>query len=117
MAEYRWQARPVLVFAPEGDRRLGEQAERFAADQAARRDRDIVLIEIDGRSAQADGQAVPGGVALRRRFGIPETEFAVILIGKDGGEKMRAAEVTDPQAFYDLIDTMPMRRDEMRRQG
>lgn len=115
LAAYRWKNRPVLVFAPEGDARLHEQAGRFAAEQGKKRERDIVLIEIVGGSARADGQAAPYARTLRRRFGVEDAEFAVILVGKDGTEKMRVGEVTEPYAFYDLIDTMPMRHQEMRR--
>ncbi len=114
LAEYRWQARPVLVFAPAGDGRMAEQIERFAADGSATRDRDIVLVEIAGGSARAEGRPQDAS-ALRRRFDVADAEFAVILVGKDGTEKKRVAEVTDPRVFFAAIDGMPMRRDEMRR--
>lgn len=116
LAHYRWEARPVLVFAAGGDARLDEQLRRFAADKAAMRDRDIVLVEVSGRSARVDEGPLRDAGSLRRRFGIAEDGFAVILVGKDGSEKRRVAEVIDPHAFYELIDTMPMRQDEMRRE-
>ncbi len=37
---------------------------------------------------------------------------AVVLIGKDGGVKKRASSL-QLQELFDLIDTMPMRRQEM----
>jgi hypothetical protein len=39
----------------------------------------------------------------------------VILIGKDGGEKLSREEGTTLGEIFGLIDTMPMRRREMRR--
>jgi hypothetical protein len=41
----------------------------------------------------------------------------VILIGKDGGVKLVQEERVSLQAVFDLIDTMPMRRREMRQRG
>ncbi|MEI6254398.1 MAG: DUF4174 domain-containing protein [Mycobacteriaceae bacterium] len=37
----------------------------------------------------------------------------MVLIGKDGGEKLRANDVPDLQAIYAVIDGMPMRGREM----
>jgi hypothetical protein len=36
----------------------------------------------------------------------------VVLLGKDGGEKLRTADVPDVQAIYAVIDGMPMRARE-----
>jgi len=40
--------------------------------------------------------------------------FTVVLIGKDGGEKLRREEGANLGEIFGLIDTMPMRRREMR---
>jgi hypothetical protein len=37
----------------------------------------------------------------------------VVLIGKDGGEKLRREEGGTLREIFGLIDTMPMRRREM----
>lgn len=57
----------------------------------------------------------PDGDAVREQYGIERGTFAVILIGKDGGEKFRSEEPVGPKVFFDRIDAMPMRRREMRR--
>ena len=43
--------------------------------------------------------------------------FELVLIGKDGGVKARADDPDALDAFLERIDTMPMRRAEMRRAG
>ncbi|MEN0050651.1 MAG: DUF4174 domain-containing protein, partial [Bacteroidota bacterium] len=44
--------------------------------------------------------------------------FTVILIGKDGGEKLRRkGKLLTRKALYQTIDVMPMRRAEMRRKN
>lgn len=40
--------------------------------------------------------------------------FSVVLIGKDGGEKLRRTAVVAPEELFALVDAMPMRRAEMR---
>ena len=50
---------------------------------------------------------------LFSEFGIGANSFSAVLIGKDGGEKLRVNDVPDLQAIYAVIDGMPMRgRDE-----
>lgn len=41
--------------------------------------------------------------------------FTFILVGRDGGEKLRSSEVVNAEKLFGLIDAMPMRKDEMRR--
>ena len=68
----------------------------------------------------ADGASTLGGQAvgtdqarrLRTQFGIGPNSFSVVLIGKDGGEKLRVNGVPDLQAIYAVIDGMPMRQRE-----
>ncbi|MEM6678646.1 MAG: DUF4174 domain-containing protein [Pseudomonadota bacterium] len=103
LTAYRWQARPILIFAEANDPRLTEQLEAFRADAPALRERENVVI-VD---ASLGGTPTP----LARRF--RPDGFTVILVGKDGGEKLRADRVVDPQLLNDLIDTMPMRIIEM----
>ncbi|MCV7348088.1 DUF4174 domain-containing protein [Mycolicibacterium rhodesiae] len=38
----------------------------------------------------------------------------VVLIGKDGGEKLRVTDVPDLERIYAVIDGMPMRSNEIR---
>lgn len=118
MAEYVWDYRPIIIFAPSKyDQRMLEQVGRFSMHRKEFRDRDVKVIRVAGVAMFVDGTGVPHGPTLREKYGVPNEEFVVILVGKDGGEKMRVAEPTDPRVFYDLIDTMPMRQEEMRREG
>jgi hypothetical protein len=49
---------------------------------------------------------------LLSEFGIGADSFGVVLIGKDGSEKLRVAGVPDLEAIYAVIDGMPMRARE-----
>ena len=116
LSDYLWQRRPLLLFAPsESDPRLIETMRRIEASQCDFVDRDMVLgrIVTEGTSS-LDGNVVDNNQAqmLFSDFGIGADSFSVVLIGKDGGEKLRVADVPDLQAIYAVIDGMPMRARE-----
>jgi hypothetical protein len=104
LAAARWRSRPVVVIAPAAtDPRFQAQLAAFQARPAAMTDYAIALIPLAAPDA-----------ADKARLGLT-SDFAVILIGKDGGEKGRWTAPVDPQVIFAEIDTMPMRRDERRR--
>jgi hypothetical protein len=45
---------------------------------------------------------------------VEDGAFAAVLVGRDGGEKLRSAEPVPAEKLFDLIDAMPMRQREMR---
>lgn len=108
LATYRWKSRVLLVFAPRADApSLVAQRRSVEKEKAGFQDRALVVLELtDGAKAEA----------LRRQFNIKPENFTVILIGKDGGEKLRKSGPVSPKELFDLIDSMPMRQQEMRRQ-
>lgn len=114
--DYLWQRRPLLLFAPsESDPRLLETMRLIEASRCDFVDRDMVLgrIVTEGTST-LDGHVVDTNQAqeLMSEFGIGADSFSVVLLGKDGGEKLRAADVPDLQTIYAVIDGMPMRARE-----
>lgn len=117
LSDYLWQRRPLLLFAPtENDPRLVETMRRIDASRCDFADRDMVLgrIVTEGTST-LDGRVLNTSQAqqLLSQFGIGANSFSVVLIGKDGGEKLRVNDVPDLQTIYAVIDGMPMRGREM----
>lgn len=123
---YRWKARPVLVFAPElGDPEMSEMVSRFKDATQAISERDVVVLLVTGNSGDPfvrygpselkfmPPDRGPDNAALRKAYSVPTDQFAVILVGKDGGEKNRWTSPVAPSVIFDRIDSMPMRRQEM----
>jgi hypothetical protein len=78
-------------------------------------DRDMVLGRIVTEGTSTLGGHVLDTNQARRllsEFGIGADSFGVVLIGKDGSEKLRVADVPDLQKIYAVIDDMPMRARE-----
>lgn len=71
-------------------------------------------IVADGTST-LDGRVIDTDQAQRllSEFGVGASSFSVVLIGKDGGEKLRVNAIPDLPAIYAVIDGMPMRGREM----
>jgi hypothetical protein len=57
------------------------------------------------------------GPEIAERFNLAKADFALLLIGKDGLEKLRSREVVSPETLFRLVDSMPMRQEEMRMKG
>lgn len=115
--DYRWESRPLLVFAPTAtDPRLLKTLSRIDASRCDFISRDMVLGQVvaEGNST-LDGNSVDADEARRLtdRFAIGPSAFSVVLIGKDGGEKLRVDAVPDLQAIYAVVDGMPMRSREL----
>ena len=107
LARYRGNARVLVVFAAdEGDPQLTRQKDLLLGARHGVAERDLVVIEAIGSSSEAD--------RLRRKLGVPNSEFRAVLIGKDGGAKLTDMAAIAPDRLFATIDAMPMRRQEMR---
>lgn len=106
----RWQKRVVVLCAPTADAaELQQQKARLTAAKAQLQERDMLVLE-----AIETELTIPEKQYVRQTLGVAPGSFAVVLIGKDGGVKRNDAKPIDPTVLFKTIDTMPMRRQEMR---
>ena len=113
--------RPLLIFAASGtDVKLRSQLTELRSHAAALRERDVMIIvaTADGSAMAAEGLPATSmgrdeAAAARKRFGLDDKDFSVLLIGKDGGEKLRTEGVLAASRLNEKIDGMPMRQSEM----
>lgn len=110
LSAMKWEKRVLLIAAPgEQDPLLQQQRRIMRRWTAAAAERDLAVVEIVGNDVTG---ASDTSASLRERFRLPRDGFSALLIGKDGGTKLRR---THPIAAADLeetIDAMPMRRQE-----
>ena len=116
--------RPLLVFAPSaGDGRLAAQRSALAQSAGDMMDRKVLLVPFveSGESLKLPLDApysAPGAremVAARRRYGVTPGRFTVVLLGEDGGEKLRSDKPVTAEELNRLIDQMPTRKLEVQR--
>lgn len=113
---YHWKNRIVLVFDQKEEQSMKQQIAQFQEESAGMQDRDLLVFRIKedkviGPKSQYGGEAAK---KLRAQYEVDRDNFTVILIGKDGSEKMRQHEVLGTDKLFATIDAMPMRRREMR---
>ena len=118
---YRGRNRVLLVFAPSRqDARYQEQFSLLADKTAGLKERNLILIAAlaDGKGRRVETRVLEDGdeKALRERYRVGPRQFRVILIGKDGHTAYSSRQPISSTRLFGLIDVMPMRREEMRRQ-
>jgi hypothetical protein len=69
------------------------------------KERDVTQIVLHARGENPE---------IFERLKLSGAGFTLLLIGKDGGEKLRSQNVVAPETLCRLIDSMPMRQEEMR---
>ncbi len=120
MSGYQWKNRPLVVFAPVNQSvNLVRQRRIINANRAGFQNRDMVVITVVGDRVTTRFGRSPrlGAEGLRQRFGVGRDQFRALLVGKDGGVKLSASNAIGAERLFGLIDSMPMRRQEMRRRG
>lgn len=119
--QHRWQDRVILIHTVDVDEdRWKSQLAILAADSHGLAERKLVVYQIrddyyrkgvqpkGGWTKMADNSSTPSIIAQG---------FEIVLLGLDGGVKLRQNELLSLAELYALIDGMPMRRAEIRRQG
>jgi len=125
LASLRHDYRPLLVFGAPQSEQVVAQVKLLAEHVGELKERQVVVAPV--RSGEDEPAAwtmfpaeevvtlEPGEeAAARRRFHVAEGEFVVILIGKDGGEKLRSQTPVTMERLMKVIDAMPMRQKEAR---
>jgi hypothetical protein len=107
IAQMKWERRVLVVVAPTAaDPHLAEQRRILAAWRRESDARDLTIVEVVGDRVSG---ATDLASAVRRKYRLPAA-FTAILIGKDGGEKLRSPRPFPAAALAETIDAMPMRR-------
>jgi len=121
LRQFQWKNRLLFLFAPQrSDRFFNDLQNEIMVNKNEIEDRDLVVFEIlesgpsfiNGVSLDAQTAA-----ALREKFDAPLGRFTVILVGKDGGVKLKRPTGTRLNDIFALIDAMPMRQEEMRQKS
>ena len=104
LSEFHWKKRPVVVFADsENDPAFIEQMELLEARTDALIERDVVVLTDTDPAARS---------ALRLKM--RPRGFMLVLVGKDGGIKLRKPFPWDVREISRSIDKMPIRQREIR---
>jgi hypothetical protein len=114
---------PLLVFAPAmDDPQLVQQFNQLKAHASELKGKDLLYVPI---VPEGHNQPIPGSrihtaslsedelAAMRHHFQVEPAEFLVILIGKDGGEKLNSRTPVPVEKLEELTDPAPRRKGEV----
>lgn len=116
LSPYLWKNRVVVVFVDCHDSPIARRQQQMLSEsRGGLIERDMVVVSVVGDRVQVDGRLTDRIEAgdLRHAVDASSTEFGVLLIGKDGGVKLQSDEPVAAERLFALIDTMPMRQQEM----
>ena len=111
LGDYRWQYRILLLMDPYGSPKCTQQLRNMQQHTAAMQKRDVLLFIYNGKMLMDEHM---NRTPLNVKSVPNPTYEGVILIGKDGGVKIRKPFPVPPEYIFDRIDAMPMRQSEIR---
>lgn len=123
LGEYRWNNRLVVLYFPknqESKAALSNLESKIRNTKAQLLDRDMLLFHAgewppSRKASYSVDLSAEERANLRNRLDLEGDTATLVLIGKDGGVKQRqTAPDFSLERMYALIDTMPMRKEEMR---
>ena len=115
--EYKWKNRLILIFTQSSDsKNAEEQLNKLKKDTDGLKERKLKIIH----SIPGEYQTVFPEISdwqnsdLYREMKQEKEKFEIILIGLDGGVKLRQTDHLTLSQLFQTIDSMPMRQAEMR---
>jgi hypothetical protein len=118
---YQWKNRLILLFSPDS---LHANYQKIVAElkkqKAELDDRKLFVFQLFESGNSLEGDSLLPKVwadKLRDQYDIKNGKITLVLIGKDGGEKLVQQDKIDLDEVFERIDAMPMRREEMRRKS
>jgi len=114
---YRWKNRLFLIFAGSiADENFRAQTAILTKNWEGCLDRDLVVFPMLKEGKIDFGEKIDDNEQkeLREKYRVTPEKFKVMLIGKDGGDKMSSDTPISAAKLFSVIDTMPMRQAEMR---
>lgn len=113
---YQWKNRIILL--KESDMEsdwLKAQIKRLQSDMGELNERQLLVFivsnesvyDIERNTVDLDAQT------LIQQFDL-DAFSGLVLVGKDGGVKMKEDFIVNPKTIFELVDSMPMRKAEIR---
>jgi len=120
LQQYEWKNRILVVYSNEIELDLiAEQFDVLTKSQNELSERKILLLHLHKNRYKT---VFPEDLqwkrsSLKEDLNISTgTNFEVFLIGLDGSVKLRQQEIIQPEKLFSLIDGMPMRKAEIKRE-
>lgn len=120
LSEHRWKDRLVLLLTDDlNNSELRKQQQALTGLKQELKDRKIVIYTVTPEFLYTSlkEKKKNHNYTLYRKYKKGKASFQVVLLGLDGGVKLRENRAVESEELFGLIDRMPMRRAELRNGG
>ncbi|PKD20730.1 hypothetical protein APR41_13750 [Salegentibacter salinarum] len=118
LSKHQWKDRLVLIIAEdENNEKFRKQLTELQKNQTGLKDRKLITYQFLPEKYHTGFQNNnwKNSTKLFKTYNSEKSDFRIILIGLDGGEKLDQTEVLSVEKLFNTIDSMPMRQSEMRK--
>ena len=121
LTQFQWKNRLLFIFAEDDSHPFFTDLQRQIVAQKADVDnRELIVFELPAHSP-ARINTIPldrkDADSIRKHFAISGDTLTLILVGKDGGIKLKSSNQVKLSEVFKLIDSMPMRQREMQQKS
>lgn len=119
LSSHQWKDRLVVIYSDDTtNSTFQNQLQELKKDTEGIHDRKIVIYQsINGKVKKGlvENENCDNSEVEFQKLNDSHLKFEVLLIGLDGGVKLRKTDLLTIQELFGTIDQMPMRISEMRR--
>lgn len=119
LSSHQWNDRLVLILTDDtNNNTFQNQIDELYSDKQGLKDRKLVIYTVLRNQFKRDDMTNRGWVLsddLYSKYKESEESIEILLIGLDGGVKLRQSEFLSNEELFGRIDQMPMRRNEIQR--
>lgn len=116
MQDLVWQQRVLIVYASDQDSSaFNAQDDILASVPGGLAERDLVIVRVfaNGEVTIDNRMHALSADSFYQRYNVTPGQFRAVLVGKDGTVKLDQSEPVTANNLYSLIDSMPMRQQEI----
>ena len=119
LSSHQWNDRLIIILVKDqSNQMLKNQFSELKKSVDGLEDRRIIVYQSQPEKYQkglGNGNKWEASGEIYKRLKESDSEFEIVLIGLDGGIKLRKRELLKCEELFRVIDQMPMRRSEMNR--
>ena len=115
--QHQWKERVLILVTKTTDNKIfKEQIAVFKKESKNFKERKLIMYNVTPKQYINDTKSTEwiSNDTLYKQYKNEKSSFEIILIGLDGSIKLRQTTVVSKEDLYGLIDSMPMRRNELR---
>lgn len=120
LKSFTWKKRVLLIISDDAmnEKCRGQIKELFNNEEGIK-ERKLLIIEVHKKRYRVidDNKKWYLSHSLYEKYANINDSFQIILIGLDGGIKMREFNIMEAEDIFREIDSMPMRKSELRQIG